>query len=125
MASECLISAGAQGIRPSLASHLSYASGSIFGCIIESVRLEIEELQVIRSLIPLVLIVIHSRTWNRNFLLIHLESVDCTELQVVLLEFERASVSLCDSWACTRLNCRERSVVLFVDVTARSDWRRS
>lgn len=107
MTAECLISASAQGVRPSLAAQLSYASSCIFRCIIESICLEIEELQVIRSLIPFILVVIHSRAWNRDFLLVHLESVDCTKLQIVLLEFEWASFSMCDSWTWARLNCRE------------------
>lgn len=105
MTAECLILAIAQGIRPSVAAHLSYASSCIFRCIIESICLEVEELQVVRSLIPFILIVVHSRAWNRDFLLVRLESVDCTELQILLLEFEWASFSMFHSWTCTRLNC--------------------
>ena len=107
MTAKCLILAIAQGVRPSLAAHISYAPSSIFRCIIESICLEIEELKVIRSLIPFILVVIHSRAWNRDFLLVHFESVDCTELQVVLLEFEWASFSMSNSWISAPLNCRE------------------
>ena len=57
---------------------MSRPSGGV-GCIC----LKVKEFQVISSLVPLVVVVVLSRSWHRKFLLVYLETLICSEVQIL------------------------------------------
>lgn len=94
---------------------------------VEGLRLEVEELEIVRALVPLVLFVVVAGAWLSNILFVNIEAIGDTEVQIVRHESALDDCGLQALRAveqATSSGLRDRRVAL-VQVAARANFSRS